>query len=75
MTRLSRVMWGEGKGEEKGTRCGSQEAKGTERKAGNQNVWIIQGRTSGGKGSPAPGLEKCREGSGVCGPCPVTGRA
>lgn len=50
--------------EEKGTRCSSQDTKGTKTEAGKQNVWIIEGRDSGlyredntGKGSPGPGLE------------------
>ena len=66
MARLSWTMRGEKKGEEeRGTRCSSQEAKGTEEGDGNQNVWIIWERASVGR-AVRPWAGKFRVEGWVC---------
>lgn len=79
MTRLSRAMWAEGKGEEKGRRREPGTASRRPKVQEGEQVTNMSGsyreEPLGGKGNPAPGLDKCREGGRVCGPYPVTGRA
>lgn len=49
-TELSLVGEGEEKGQGKRrNRYSSKETKGPKREKGNQNVWIIEGRASGGR--------------------------
>lgn len=55
ITILSRANFRnvEGKATGKRARCSIQEAKGTE-EDGNQNLWIISGRDSGGRADQSP---------------------
>lgn len=78
MTRLSRAMWGEGKGEEKGKRREPGAAAIRPKVQKEEQVTEMSGsyreEPLGGRAAQPLGWIKCREGGGVCGPEGCCGR-